>query len=104
MVITTCTALIRTMVVYRLVYMKKSGNRLFRCPDFVIHYTSLTREKCSVIAFWPQRSWTGCYTTQRPLNIKGGSYQLKEKRKAGLLAKGIAPESDDELAESGQHR
>ena len=57
-----------------------------------------------MIAFWPQRSWTGCYTTQRPLNIKGGSYQLKEKRKAGLLAKGIAPESDDELAESGQHR
>jgi DNA replication protein DnaC len=38
------------------------------------------------------------------LNIKGESYRLKEKRKAGLLAKGLAPESDDELAESGQHR
>ncbi|GAA3895707.1 hypothetical protein GCM10022405_21380 [Gibbsiella dentisursi] len=27
------------MVVYRLAYMKKNGNRLFRCLDFVIHYT-----------------------------------------------------------------
>lgn len=26
------------MVDYRLTCMKKSGSRLFRCPDFVIHY------------------------------------------------------------------
>ncbi|PWW10864.1 phage lysozyme-like predicted toxin [Mangrovibacter plantisponsor] len=25
-------------MVYRLAYMKKSGNRLSRCPDFVLHY------------------------------------------------------------------
>lgn len=30
--------LIQTMVVYRLACMKKSGNRLFQCPDFVLHY------------------------------------------------------------------
>ncbi|MGE4723101.1 ATP-binding protein [Yersinia enterocolitica] len=35
------------------------------------------------------------------LNIKGESYRLKEKRRAGVLAKSIPPESDDELAESG---
>lgn len=39
MVITTFIDLTRTTVVYRLAYMKKSGNRLSRCPDFVIHYT-----------------------------------------------------------------
>ncbi|SPW26464.1 Phospholipase A1 precursor [Edwardsiella tarda] len=27
------------MVVYRLACMKKSGNRLLQCPDFVIHYS-----------------------------------------------------------------
>ena len=27
-------------MVYRLAYMKKSGNRLSRCPDFVIHYNT----------------------------------------------------------------
>lgn len=27
------------MVDYRLTCMKKSGSRLFRCPDFVIHYS-----------------------------------------------------------------
>lgn len=37
------------------------------------------------------------------LNIKGESYRLKEKRRAGVLAKSIPPESDDELAESGHH-
>lgn len=26
-------------MVYRLAYMKKSGNRLSQCPDFVIHYS-----------------------------------------------------------------
>lgn len=31
--------LTRTTMVYHLAYMKKSGNRLSRCPDFVIHYT-----------------------------------------------------------------
>ena len=41
MVITTFIDLIRTTVVYRLACMKKSGNRLFRCPDFVIHYISI---------------------------------------------------------------
>ena len=37
------------------------------------------------------------------LNIKGESYRLKEKRKAGVLAKNATPISDDEMAESGQH-
>lgn len=37
------------------------------------------------------------------LNIKGESYRLKEKRKAGVLAKNATPVSDDEMAESGQH-
>ncbi|CAH5765188.1 hypothetical protein AI2994V1_4754 (plasmid) [Escherichia coli] len=32
--------LTRTTMVYRLAYMKKSGNRLSRCPDFVIHYNT----------------------------------------------------------------
>ena len=43
MVITTFIALTRTMVVYRLANMKKSGNRLFRYPDFVIHYMTEAR-------------------------------------------------------------
>ncbi|NYZ97595.1 AAA family ATPase, partial [Escherichia coli] len=30
-------------------------------------------------------------------------YRLKEKRKAGVLAKNPTPISDDEMAESGQH-
>lgn len=37
------------------------------------------------------------------LNIKGESYRLKEKHKAGVLAKNATPISDDEMAESGQH-
>ena len=40
MVITTFIDLTRTTMVYRLAYMKKSGNRLSRCPDFVIHYNT----------------------------------------------------------------
>ena len=42
------------MVVYRLAYMKKSGNRLFRCPDFVIHYIASAWDSS-----YPQisRSW-----------------------------------------------
>ncbi|MGH4333361.1 ATP-binding protein, partial [Klebsiella pneumoniae] len=36
------------------------------------------------------------------LNIKGESYRLKEKRKAGVLAKSATPISDDEMVESGQ--
>ena len=36
------------------------------------------------------------------LNIKGESYRLKEKRKAGVLAKSATPVSDDEMVESGQ--
>ncbi len=39
MVVTTFIDLIQTMVVDRLACMKKRGNRLFLCPDFVIHYT-----------------------------------------------------------------
>jgi hypothetical protein len=35
------------------------------------------------------------------VNIKGESYRLKEKRKAGVLAKNATPISDDEMAESG---
>ncbi|MFP1497106.1 hypothetical protein ACLB1Q_22350 [Escherichia coli] len=37
------------------------------------------------------------------MNIKGESYRLKEKRKAGVLAKNSAQISDDEMAASGQH-
>ena len=36
------------------------------------------------------------------LNIKGESYRLKEKRKAGVLTKNTTPISDDEMVESGQ--
>lgn len=36
------------------------------------------------------------------LNTNGESYRLKEKRKAGVLAKNTTPISDDERAESGQ--
>ncbi|EHL8819737.1 TPA: AAA family ATPase, partial [Shigella sonnei] len=42
----------------------------------------------------------GCYT----LNIKGESYRLKEKRKAGVLTKNTTPISDDEMVENGQHQ
>ena len=38
------------------------------------------------------------------LNIKGESYRLKEKRKAGVLTKNTTPISDDEMVESGQHQ
>lgn len=38
------------------------------------------------------------------LNIKGESYRLKEKRKAGVLAKSATPISKDEMAKSGQHQ
>ncbi|EMF07176.1 IS21 transposase [Serratia marcescens VGH107] len=38
------------------------------------------------------------------LNIKGESYRLKEKRKAGVLTKNATPISDDEMAENGQHQ
>lgn len=38
------------------------------------------------------------------VNIKGESYRLKEKRKAGVLAKNATPISDDEMAESGQQK
>lgn len=38
------------------------------------------------------------------LNIKGESYRLKEKRKAGVLAKSATPISNDEMAESGQQK
>lgn len=38
MVITTFIDLIQTIVVYRLACMKKSGNRLLRCSNFVIHH------------------------------------------------------------------
>lgn len=40
MVITTFIDLTRTTMVYRLAYIKKSGNRLSRCPDFVINYNT----------------------------------------------------------------
>lgn len=35
------------------------------------------------------------------VNIKGESYRLKEKRKAGVLTKNATPVSDDEMAKSG---
>ncbi|MDX7295809.1 AAA family ATPase, partial [Escherichia coli] len=38
------------------------------------------------------------------LNIKGESYRLKEKRKAGVLAKNTTPISDDEMVKSGLHQ
>ena len=38
------------------------------------------------------------------LNIKGESYRLKEKRKAGVLTKNTTPMSDDEMVENGQHQ
>ncbi|HBC1013444.1 TPA: ATP-binding protein, partial [Escherichia coli] len=36
--------------------------------------------------------------------IKGESYRLKEKRKAGVLTKNTTPVSDDEMVKSGQHQ
>lgn len=38
------------------------------------------------------------------LNIKGESYRLKEKRKAGVLTKNTTPISDDEMVKSVQHQ
>lgn len=38
------------------------------------------------------------------MNIKGESYRLKEKCKAGVLAKSAAPISDDGMVESGQRQ
>ncbi len=38
------------------------------------------------------------------LNIKGESYRLKEKRKAGVLTKNATPISEDEMVKSGQHQ
>ncbi|HAX7638819.1 TPA: ATP-binding protein, partial [Escherichia coli] len=38
------------------------------------------------------------------LNIKGESYRLKEKRKAGVQAKNTTPISDDEMVKSGLHQ
>lgn len=38
------------------------------------------------------------------LNIKGESYQLKEKHKVGALTKSATPISEDEMAESGQQK
>jgi len=38
------------------------------------------------------------------LNIKGESYWLKEKRKAGVLTKNATPISEDEMVKSGQHQ
>ncbi len=51
MVITTFIDLTRTTMVYRLAYMKKSGNRLFRCPDFVNHYNNPFSQTCQQPAF-----------------------------------------------------
>lgn len=48
MVITTFIDLTRTtMVYYRLAFMKKSGNRLSRCSDFVLHYSRNRRRRNS---------------------------------------------------------
>ncbi|KLD50021.1 ATP-binding protein [Escherichia coli] len=38
------------------------------------------------------------------LNIKGESYRLKEKRKAGVQTKNTTPIIDDEMVKSGQHQ
>lgn len=51
MVITTFIDLTRTTMVYRLAYMKKSGNRLFRYPDFVNHYNNPFSQTCQQPAF-----------------------------------------------------
>ncbi|MDF4103657.1 hypothetical protein ACTMOX_26255, partial [Escherichia coli] len=48
---TTFIDLTRTTMVYRLAYMKKSGNRLFRCPDFVNHYNNPFSQTCQQPAF-----------------------------------------------------
>lgn len=37
------------------------------------------------------------------LNIKGESYRLKEKRKAGVLAKSVTPIRDDEMAKTANN-
>ena len=49
--IITFIDLTRTTMVYRLAYMKKSGNRLFRCPDFVNHYNNPFSQTCQQPAF-----------------------------------------------------
>ena len=49
--IITFIVLTQTTMVYRLAYMKKSGNRLFRCPDFVIHYNNPFSQTCQQPAF-----------------------------------------------------
>ncbi|EFO0049173.1 hypothetical protein D1Z86_28070 [Escherichia coli] len=60
-------------MVYRLGYMKKSGNRLSRCPDFVLNYNCPT--------FWSQYTLTsgspeGLYSTPPSLcSIIDGCYQ-----------------------------
>lgn len=56
MVITMFIALIQTIGVYRLACMKKSGNRLFPCPDFVIHYKSFTEVQPGQLP----RTWPAC--------------------------------------------
>ena len=38
------------------------------------------------------------------LNIKGESYRLKEKRKAGVLTKNTTPISDDEMVKREQNQ
>lgn len=38
------------------------------------------------------------------LNIKGKSYRLKEKRKAGVLAKNPTPINDNEMVKNGQQK
>ena len=67
------------MVVYRLACMKKSGNRLFQCPDFVIHYSKcyLTpRTLVSFIAGSIERTTVWLYYYLNSQHI--GSYQMPE--------------------------
>ncbi len=59
-------------------------------------------ERCSAITCWHE-ILDPLLHHSTTLNIKGESYRLKEKRKAGVLAKNATPISDDEMAASGQH-
>ena len=72
MVITTFIDLTRTTMVYRLAYMKKSGNRLSRCPDFVIHYNtqSLALKQTYEVYFGYERTFRKYGRLSRKLPVK----------------------------------
>ena len=78
---------------------RKEASLFFRLVVRRYERTSLvitsnrTGARYSTTRCWPRPSWTGCCTTA--LNIKGESFRLKEKRRAGLLGR-RKPESEDE--------